>query len=373
MIETKDQAKQERWEKTRVQHLIRFKKTGVYYARSSVGRKDIWRSLGTTHFFVAQAKLSEFLAEVRQQKKTALSAVVNGHDLTFGAVLAAHLERLASNVQAKRSKSATEHYWRQIFAMLLKSWPDLAERDVRKISVADCETWAREFANVVSPQRYNNALAGLRHVFDLAVERSLILSNPAAKLRRVPIRQKHLVLPSTETFLRLLEVVRTSGAGCARGCGDFLEGLAVTGARLRDAGALEWRDLDFGAGEIVLRGDAETGTKSWSVGRIPMIPRARALFERMRSERSNEPQTAKVFRVRESQKAIDSACRKLGIERFTHHDLRHFFATTCIESGVDVPTVSRWLLHKDGGALAMKTYGHLRREHSAAAALKVAF
>jgi hypothetical protein len=29
------------------------------------------------------------------------------------------------------------------------------------------------------------------------------------------------------------------------------------------------------------------------------------------------------------------------------------FATRCIESGVDIPTVSRWLGHKDGGALAM--------------------
>ena len=48
-------------------------------------------------------------------------------------------------------------------------------------------------------------------------------------------------------------------------------------------------------------------------------------------------------------------------------------ATRCIESGVDIPTVSRWLGHKDGGALAMKTYGHLRREHSIAQAQRVTF
>jgi len=54
-------------------------------------------------------------------------------------------------------------------------------------------------------------------------------------------------------------------------------------------------------------------------------------------------------------------------------NLRHLFATRCIESGVDIPTVSRWLGHKDGGALAMKTYGHLRREHSIAQAQRVTF
>jgi hypothetical protein len=79
------------------------------------------------------------------------------------------------------------------------------------------------------------------------------------------------------------------------------------------------------------------------------------------------------MRVRECQKAIDSACKKLGITRFTHHDLRHLFATRCIESGVDIPTVSRWLGHKDGGALAMKTYGHLRDQHSTTMAQKVIF
>src|SRR2546421_3410919 len=74
-----------------------------------------------------------------------------------------------------------------------------------------------------------------------------------------------------------------------------------------------------------------------------------------------------------AKKALDRACKKVGADRITHHDLRHLFATRCIESGVDIPTVSRWLGHKDGGALAMKTYGHLRREHSIAQAQKVSF
>ena len=36
---------------------------------------------------------------------------------------------------------------------------------------------------------------------------------------------------------------------------------------------------------------------------------------------------------------------------FAHHDFRHFFAIICLESGVDIPTVSRWLGDKDGRAL----------------------
>jgi integrase len=79
------------------------------------------------------------------------------------------------------------------------------------------------------------------------------------------------------------------------------------------------------------------------------------------------------MKVRECQLAMNTATAKLGLPHLTHHDLRHLFATRCIESGVDIPTVSRWLGHKDGGALAMKVYGHLRDQHSAAMASKVSF
>jgi integrase len=70
---------------------------------------------------------------------------------------------------------------------------------------------------------------------------------------------------------------------------------------------------------------------------------------------------------------MNRAARIAGMERITHHDLRHLFATRCTESGVDIQTVSRWLGHKDGGALAMRVYGHLCDEHSTAMAQKVSF
>ena len=66
--------------------------------------------------------------------------------------------------------------------------------------------------------------------------------------------------------------------------------------------------------------------------------------------------------------ALRNACARLGIEHVRVHDLRHLFATRAIEAGVDIPTVAKWLGHSDGGALAMKTYGHLRDEHSLRAA-----
>jgi integrase len=192
-------------------------------------------------------------------------------------------------------------------------------------------------------------------------------------LKRAAIRGKEIALPTIEKFNALIAEMRAGHSRDSINCADFASGLAFTGCRVGEAREIAWRDVDFDAGEIVVRGNAETGTKNWELRRVPLIPDARALLERMRNERTGEPLDAKVFRVGECQKALDRACKKVGTDRITHHDLRHLFATRCIESGVDIPTVSRWLGHKDGGALAMKTYGHLRREHSIAQAQKVSF
>ena len=149
--------------------------------------------------------------------------------------------------------------------------------------------------------------------------------------------------------------------------------LAFSGLRTGEAAEVEWRDCDFEKREIVVRGSEESGTKNWTVRRVPMIPALESLLTAMREKRKGESLGEKVLLVNESKKTMDHAAERIGMVKLTHHDLRHFFATVCIESGVDIPTVSRWLGHKDGGALAMKTYGHLRNEHSQAQAQRVSF
>ena len=355
------------WQKTRKPNLLRHK-SGRYYARAFTGGKEVWKSLKTSHYSVAEAKLAEFLKEHRERVNNGNGEV--SAKMTFGEALKIHQQNLADDVTIK---PATRHYWNQIFVALLKSWQGLADREIRRVTKTDCKEWARAFRKAASPTRYNNTLSGLRHVLEVAKEAGIIYSNPAEGLERVRVRGKQLTLPSGDQFVQLVNAIEHAGAWCSRDCADFVRGLAFTGMRKGEANALEWRDVDFNAGEIVVRGDPETATKNWTIRRVPLIPEGRALFERMRAERAGEPLDAKVFRVGESQKALDRACEKVGAERVTHHDLRHLFATSCIESGVDIPTVSRWLGHKDGGALAMKTYGHLRREHSIAQAQRVTF
>jgi integrase len=355
------------WERTRLQNLIRHK-SGRYYARAFAGGKEVWKSLKTSHFSVAQAKLAEFLKDHRQRVSTGNGEV--SAKMTFGEAAAIHLRNLDDNLNIK---PRTREYWRECLAALQKSWPGLNGTEIRKITQADCKKWASAYAKTASPTRYNNTVAILRHVLNVAVECGVVYSNAAAVVKRAAVRGKQISLPTIEKFNALIAEMRAGHSRDSLNCADLASGLAYTGCRIGEAHEITWRDIDFDAGEIVVRGDPKTGTKNWELRRVPLIPDARALFHRMRSERPDEPLEAKVFRVRECQKSLDRGARRVGMDRITHHDLRHLFATRCIESGVDVPTVSRWLGHKDGGALAMKTYGHLRREHSIAQAQRVSF
>jgi integrase len=355
------------WERTRRQKLVRHK-SGRYYARAFAGGKEVWKSLKTSHFSVAHAKLAEFLKEHRER-------VSNGNGevpakMTFGEAAAVHLRNLDDNLSIK---PRTRDYWRECLTALQKSWPGLSEAEIRKITQGDCKKWASAYAKKASPSRYNNTVSVLRHILNVAVEAGVIYSNAAAAVKRAPVRCKEIKLPSIDKFNALIAEMRAGHSRDSINCADFASGLAFTGCRISEAGEIAWRDVDFDAGEIVVRGDATTGTKNWGLRRVPLIPDARALFEQMRSDRPGESPDVKVFRVGECQKALDRACKKIGADRITHHDLRHLFATRCIESGVHISTVSRWLGHKDGGSLAMKTYGHLRREHSIAQAQRVTF
>jgi integrase len=355
------------WERTRLQNLVRHK-SGRYYARAFAGGKEVWKSLKTSHFSVAEAKLAEFLKEHRERRSNGNGEV--SAKMTFGEAAAVHLRNLDDNLSIK---PRTRDYWRECLAALQKSWPGLNETEVRKITQTDCKEWARAHGKTVSPTRYNNTISVLRHVLNVAVEAGVVYSNAAAAVKRAPVRGKEIALPTIEKFNALISEMRAGHSRDSINCADFAAGLAFTGCRLGEAREIAWRDVDFDAGEVVVRGDAKTGTKNWELRRAPLIPDAHALFQRMRSERLAEAMDARVFLVGECQKSLDRACKKVATDRITHHDLRHLFATRCIESGVDIRTVSRWLGHKDGGALAMKTYGHLRREHSIAQAQRVTF
>ena len=359
------------WTKAPVANLVRYEPSGIYFARAKVRGKLVRKSLETNVLSVAKLRLADVLDTEHKAVAPSQTKIVG--KMIFSDALAIFKER---QKHATEIKERTKEYNEQAADSLLKTWSGLAQMDVKRITKFDCLEWRSRFGKRYSPTVTNGTLSVLRRVLDIAVDSGARYDNPAKDkdVKRARVRRKELQLPEPDQFLALVSHVRGNGSGRGGHSADAIEFFSYAGSRLSEAAKIYGRDCSFLKNEIIIRGDPITGTKNWEMRRVPMIPEMRKLLERMKAERGEtEFLDNPVLKVRKFNRSLKNASKKLRLFHLTHHDLRHLFATRCIESGVDIPTVAKWLGHKDGGVLAMQTYGHLRDGHSANMAQKVIF
>ena len=359
--------KNKTWNKTRVQGLLRHR-SGTYYARLYINGKEKWLSLDTTVLEVAKAKLDkekEAMAEARRDGWKPK----NGKILMKEA-LDAYRERLKLRVSIKES---TRKFYQWSLKAIVASWSELPSRDVRSVDDLECQAWAKSFATKYSPSYYNNAVLVLNEVFQGAIKAGVIWRNPAADLEWNNQAAKVLVVPGREEFHRLVAVVRGGRHRTAKHAADLIEFLAYTGCRISEARRVQWKDFDWKEETLTVKGDPDTATKNWKIRVIPLLAEAKTLLEAIRSQRLSAAPADLVFRIRDARGAFARAAKEKGIGHYSHHSMRHLFATTCIEAKVDIVLISKWLGHSDGGVLAIQTYAHLRDEHSKQSAKLVSF
>lgn len=344
------------------ENLYRHKPSGNYYALLKRGGKQFRRSLKTDDRALAGRRL----ADLRQ--KIANLTLADTRNATFKALAASWLAGVRHAL-----KPATI-IRREVCIKGLT--PFFNRAPIRNISSAQCDKWLERRGNSLSASSFVQELDTLRLILNHAVKRGLLLDNPALSIKRRKIVSKKITIPTRQQFRAIINAIRdqdnvfrTQGKG--RSGADLLELLAYSGCRLHEATELRWKDVDFDRNCVIVTG-GEEGTKNHESRTVPMTTALKDFLQRMKGEREVHL-TDYVSDIKDAKKCLQSACRKLDLPHFTHHDLRHLFATTCIESGVDIPTVSRWLGHKDGGALAMKVYGHLRQEHSFEMSKRVSF
>lgn len=337
--------------------------SGVYLARVKVkdgGRGIVKRaSLETAVFTTAKLRLPDKINEMRKPK-AAVGTFADGRS---------QFERQTNSDHTLAELSRV--YRLRCVTSILKSWPGLDDLKVDSIKEQQVRDWAQRYAKHFAPNFFNNSLNVLRQVFALAgLSRE---ANHAFKIKRLGIQPTTLDLPTTDKFENMLALIETSGAAQARDCADLVRFLSFTGCRVSEMKQVAWQDVDWQSNEITIHCAQRRRTSSSALTRtVPMIPALRQLLEKLRHGEQPQPDK-RICKLSECQKSLTRACRLAGCARLTHHSLRHLFATRCVESGIDIPTVARWLGHSDGGMVALKIYGHLRREHSQNMAAKVTF
>lgn len=379
------------WRKMGVEGLYLHGPSGTYYSRFRLNGKRTFRSLKTKKFAVAKLRHAKTVGEREEARQTGVT--LNADFRTLGD-LAEELER---RISASTSDQRTKENQRYALLRLRRHWPGAFDRTVARTVTLDTVISVRHHllknalvmkgrskvaVSGYRPAVVNQTLGFLRMLLDIAVEKHVIPRNPfeeRAILQEevyLPKKTRRPQLPSRadleRVFAELLVIPREAELSkCvvsqlrvkARDVNEHVRFIAYSGMRVSEANASMVED-DHGDRMHV------RGTKSGSSDRfIPVHPLLRALMDEIKARGT----TGRFLRVSKSIIALERACKRLGLPKLTHHDLRHYFATICIEEGVDIPTVSRWLGHSDGGALAMRTYGHLRQEHSIAAMKRVSF
>lgn len=356
------------WIKSPIENLYRHAESGRYYVRLSVQGKDTWRSLKTTSYAVAKARKVEHVQSLRRSTR---NAAVDAN-ATVGDAIQLYRAKVGSTVGLKETSKV---YRYATIDAIIRSWPELEKMHLRDVTASACREWAHAFSQNYSPSRYNNSLDSFRHILQFGVDSGLIFRNPAEGIGKKTPQPKELVLPSNEQFRQVVAEMRSAEGAVSQGCADLVEFMTFTGARVGEAKLVKWSDIE--PHRIRILGEKSRGAGA-KIRYVPMTPATRRLLDDIKKTPRyfrSDPRRDRdyVVSVSECQQAITSACDRAGVTRFTHHDCRHMFTTRCIESGVDIPTVARWLGHVDGGALLMRTYGHLRDEHSLAMASKLNF
>jgi integrase len=397
-------AKAKVWTTTKVENLLHHK-GGIYYARFRVSGKRILKSLETQVFSVAKLRLRDEAAKVERARGTRLA--VAGGDVTMRDLIGTYKERFES-LEISSASKLDRHI---SLKRLVRTWPDFENIPPKRIAAQDVWAWANRLKNEgsgfqplrskrpaktsASGSTVNRSITALQQLLDIAVEIGAVGTNVArqkppagyGRLRKksdskpvhLPPHDRMQALfdelerPDADADPRVIEAQRAHRLDVS----ELVRFMAYSGARQAEAGKAIIGD-DRGT-YLILHG---TKTKTSRDRSLPMNAALRGLLDRIIERRNEEARWMKkplpgpgepLLKVREGQKSLDRACRALKLPRLTHHDFRHLFATRCLECGVDPKTVADWLGHADGGVLVLKTYGHVRPEHAAAAAAKVSF
>ena len=225
---------------------------------------------------------------------------------------------------------------------------------LQSITPFSIEDYKKKRKSKVSGATVNRELSCLKHMLNMAIGEGIINLNPVKKVRFFPERnslfrillpaEKEVLLQSCEGYLQVAVIVALN-----------------TGMRKGEVLGLRWSQVDFERGFI----KAER-TKSGKDRAIPMNSR---VVNSLKMHRANEEHEEFVFWNVMTQKPIldikrsyKTACRRAKIEGLRFHDLRHNFASSLVENGVDIVTVSELLGHSDIN-LTAKRYSHPSPQH----------
>ena len=278
--------------------------------------------------------------------------------------------------------------------LILDKWKTVLQNTrIDQISAAQIAAYRdKRLVDGLAPRTINIHLTILRNVLAKALAAEIIEKLPKfGRFKRAETQAPSRPRLSDAQFEKLCRASLTKSGRNGQLLHDLLRFLGYSGARKMEAQRMLWRDVNFAGGLVTFRNPKGGVTRSMEMN--PSLkkhlaemwkrrdPESSYLFPSPERGTRDEPTTNLVEAFNRAiiatgldkfaQKESDTDSRLKKRVRLGFHDLRRYFATRVLELGADPQTVSRWIGHKDGGSLLLKTYASVRAEHRAAMAAKL--
>ena len=365
------------------QGTLRLRKDGRWEGRVVIGYDDNGKPKTKNVTAKTKAACQEKLDALKQQV-----GIVTGKaapDMTFGE----WMELWYKTYSKPHIRLTTQLcYENRIYLHII---PSIGEIPLNKLTQSDLQKFyadlkkngrkskVERYGTGVSDRLVRSCHATCRTALQKAVEEKLISVNPAIGCKLPPKKAQEMQVLTHEEMRRFLIQSKQD---------DFYE-LALlelaTGMRRGEICALKWSDLDFETGALHIQRQAyhvdhgvvisEPKTKQ-SCRSIILPPSVLNVLRQYREAVDSEwmfPSPVKEGEplnpngvYRKMVKILDRAqCKRV---RF--HDLRHTFATTALEHGMDIKTLSAIIGHVSS-ATTLDIYSHITDEMQANAANKI--
>ncbi len=169
--------------------------------------------------------------------------------------------------------------------------------------------------------------------------------NPAEGHRLPKIELEEVRPPSKREFARIIEHVSA----------QYMFALVVleaTGLRLNELCSLEWGDVDFAEGRLRVPRGKTRAARRW-------IPLREDVLVAL-AETPMEDRRGRVFAHSDSgiQAAMDAACVRAGVTKYSPHDLRHRYISLLVKQGVPITEVALVAGH-GRRSVTWDTYAHV--------------
>lgn len=305
----------------------------------------------------AEARLREFIADAAQSQAPA------EHARTLGDAAdawLAHLEATGAKASSIRAYSAALDKW----------FKPLKSKSLDRITTSDVEHVMRKMRQAdLSGKTIRNYVGVLRALFNYAGDRKRRWT------RHNPVVDVDLPAAPTYTEIRYLTKDEAWSLVEHARPGEFEQldramylTAAMTGLRIGELQALDWRSVDYVHGRIRVRRTFDRKTKTFTAPKsrrsersVPMPDDVAGELERMFQHYHPgtaepdldalvfaDPRTGEPLGWRTMYERLREALAAAGLDpAFGFHNLRHGYGTALAAQGVPMRTLQEWMGHRD--------------------------